>query len=36
MNSVSTTHLTREAKRASDSRTAHFLARTGLTARGRW
>ena len=34
MNSVSTTGLTREAKRASDSPAAHFLARMGLTARG--
>ena len=34
MNSVSTTDLTREAKQASDSPAAHFLARTGLTARG--
>ena len=34
MNSVSTTGLTREARRASDSPAAHFLARMGLTARG--
>src|SRR5882757_9060169 len=34
MNSVSTTGLAREARRASDSPAAHFLARTGLTARG--
>jgi len=33
MNSVSTTGLAREAKRASDSPAARFLARTGLTAR---
>ena len=34
MNSVSTAGVTREARRASDSPAAHFLARTGLTARG--
>src|SRR4029077_19715455 len=34
MNSVSTAGLTREARRASDSPAAHFLARAGLTARG--
>jgi len=34
MNSVSTTGLAREARRASDSPAARFLARTGLTARG--
>jgi hypothetical protein len=34
MNSASTTDLKREAKRASDSPAARFLARTGLTARG--
>src|SRR4029077_14677337 len=34
MNSVSSAGLTREARRASDSPAAHFLARTGLTARG--
>jgi hypothetical protein len=34
MNSVSTTGLAHEARRASDSPAAHFLARTGLTARG--
>ena len=34
MNSVSTAGVTREARRASDSQAAHFLARAGLTARG--
>src|SRR6478736_6663114 len=34
MNSVSTAGVTREARRASDSRAAHLLARAGLTARG--
>ena len=34
MHSVSTTGLTRGARRASDSPAAQFLARTGLTARG--
>jgi len=34
MNSVSTASVTREARRASDSPAAHFLARAGLTARG--
>src|SRR5580704_14935031 len=34
MNSVSTAGVTREARRASDSPAAHFLARAGLTARG--
>jgi len=34
MHSVSNTSVTREARRASDSPAAHFLARTGLTARG--
>src|SRR5712672_3724293 len=34
MNSVSTTGLAREARRASDSPAARFLARAGLTARG--
>jgi hypothetical protein len=34
MHSVSTEDLRREARRASDSPAAHFMARTGLTARG--
>ena len=34
MNSVSTAGVTREARRASHSPAAHFLARAGLTARG--
>src|ERR1700722_16017317 len=34
MNSASTAGVTREARRASDSQAAHFLARAGLTARG--
>ena len=34
MHSVSVPGAIRTAKQASDSRLAHFLARTGLTARG--
>ena len=34
MHSVSNASVTREARRASDSPAAHFLARAGLTARG--
>ena len=34
MHKVSTPHVMRTARRASDSPAAHFLARAGLTARG--
>src|SRR6266480_6397077 len=34
MTSASAARVTREARRASDSPAAHFLARAGLTARG--
>jgi hypothetical protein len=34
MHSASVAGVTRKARRASDSSTAHFLARAGLTARG--